>query len=276
MHMASDRDNVTLIGSNLSEGDTIREVCPRCGGGTSGERSLSVSRKEGHLIWYCFRAKCNFKGATGSSGVPQIVKAERKADRKRKMWDGKTYPVPDDVVQRISDTWNMAVPDDWWWTTDYGGRIAMSIRGPKFNHRGWVLRSIVATKGAKALTYVYEGEQGLSWYKTSPHRGTILVEDIPSAIRASRYVNSVALLGTGVGIDRAIEIAENAPRPLVLALDQDATAESFRWARRYALLWGDIRVQPLKVDIKNMEEKAIEELLEQDTYNRIDAAGRDI
>lgn len=258
--MASTRDNVALIGQSLEEGASIREVCPRCGGGSSGERSLSVTRKEGHLVWQCFRAKCNFKGATGGSGL--VRKAERKADKRRKVWEGTTHPVPEDVEGRIREMWHMDVPDDWWWTTDYGGRVAMSIRSPRFTHRGWVLRAITPTEGAKALTYTNEGEQGISWYKTSPHRGTVVVEDIPSAVRASKFVNSVALLGTGIGMDRAIEIADHAPRPLYIAFDQDATALAFRWARRYALLWGDVHVLPLKHDIKDMEDNDIETLLE--------------
>lgn len=257
--MASTRDNIALIGQSLEEGANIREVCPRCGGGSSGERSLSVSRKEGHLVWYCFRAKCGFRGATGGQGVPS-AKTQSKP-RQRKMWEGKTYPVPDDVARRIKELWDMEVPENWWWTTDYGGRVAMSIRSPRFTHRGWVLRAIAATEGAKALTYTNEGEQGISWYKTSPHRGTVIVEDIPSAIRASKYVNSVALLGTGIGMDRAVEIADHAPRPLHVAFDQDATSQAHRWARRYALLWGDVSVLPLKEDIKNMKEQDIERLL---------------
>lgn len=257
--MANHRASIALIGTNLGEGDTIREVCPRCGGGSTGEKSLSLSRREGHLVWQCFRAKCEFRGATGGAGIP--TKAREPAAKRRRVWEGTTHPVPDDVARRIMDMWHMEVPENWWWTTDYGGRVAMSVRSPKFTHRGWVLRSITPTEGAKALTYINEGEQGMSWYKTSPHRGTVLVEDIPSAVRASKYVNSCALLGTGIGMDRAIEIAENAPRPLYVTFDQDATALAFRWARRYALLWGDVQVLPLEHDLKDLPENELEEKL---------------
>lgn len=167
----------------------------------------------------------------------------------------------EDHVRRVHELWHMDVPDNWWWTTDFGGRIAMSVRSPKYMHRGWVLRAITEVEGAKALTYIDEGEQGISWYKTFPHRGTVLVEDIPSAVRASRYVNSVALLGTKVGLDRAIEIADHAPRPLYVAFDQDATDQAHRLAQRYALLWQGAQVLPLTKDIKDMKEKDIEELL---------------
>jgi hypothetical protein len=104
-------------------------------------------------------------------------------------------------------------------------------------------------------------EEGLSWYKTQPTAPTVLVEDIPSAVRASKYVNAVALLGTGIGLSRAVEIAETTSRPIMVALDQDAVDLSFKWARKYSLLWGDVKVLPLKKDMKNMTEEELKELL---------------
>ena len=254
--MTQHRGDIALIGTNLGEGDSLREICPACGGGSSMEKSLSVTRREGHLVWQCFRAKCDEAGATGGVQGPRAV-----VKPKRAVWNGRTYELPDDVKEKLTRMWGISEVKNWWWTTDYGGRVAMSVRSPKFTHRGWVLRAITDVKGPKALTYINEGEQGMSWYKTSPHTGTVVVEDIPSAVRASKYVNSVALLGTGIGMDRAIEIAENAPRPLIVALDQDATDQSFRWARKYALLWGDVRVQVLRKDIKDMEDTDVGHML---------------
>lgn len=254
--MGSDRDYISLLGQSLGEGQTVREICPRCGGGSSSEKSLGVTRKDGGVVWQCFRAKCGYKGAIGSHGQPAVT---IKAPKKR-VWEGQTMPFAEDHAQRIRELWNMDPPESWWWTTDYGGRVAMSIRSPRYTHRGWVLRSI--TGGTpKALTYVHEGEEGLSWYREHTEGPTIVVEDIPSAVRASRYYNSVALCGTGVGLDRASEIAQYGTRPIIMALDQDATAQSFALARRYALLWGDVKVLPLKHDIKDMKENDIETLL---------------
>jgi hypothetical protein len=134
----------------------------------------------------------------------------------------------------------------------------MSVRSPKDLPRGWILRDIRGNARVKALTYIDEGEEGLSWYKTSPHAPTVLVEDIPSSVRASQYMNAVALLGTGIGLPRALEIAEYASRPIIVALDQDATSLSFKWARKYSLLWGDVMVLPLKKDLKNMTEEELQ------------------
>lgn len=136
----------------------------------------------------------------------------------------------------------------------------MSVRSPSDGHRGWVLRALTPAR-TKVLNYMNPDEEGLSWYKTHPYSGTILVEDIPSAVRASGYVNAVALLGTGIGASRAQEVASNAPRPITVALDQDATDVSFRIARKWSLLWGDIVVLPLKQDLKDMNEEELKELL---------------
>lgn len=136
----------------------------------------------------------------------------------------------------------------------------MSILSPKGTHRGWVLRNDGSSQ-PKALTYVEEGEDALSWYLCHESAPTVLVEDIPSAVRASTYVNAVALCGTGIGSDRASEIAEYATRPIVVALDQDATAKSFEYVKKYNLLWDGPRVLPLKQDIKNMQETQVCDLL---------------
>jgi len=139
----------------------------------------------------------------------------------------------------------------------------MSIRSPKNAHRGWVLRSVGSNVRAKALTFTEEGEVALSWYKTNRLAPTVLVEDIPSAVRASKTMNSVALLGTGIGSDRAMEIAKHATRPIFIAMDQDATPTAIEYAKKYCLLWDDVRVMQLPKDMKNMSEPELLVLLNQ-------------
>ena len=247
------RTTIILLASSQDNGDTIRYICPRCEGGNSGEKSLSVTRDEsGHLVWQCFKDKCPEKGGTDSSVTSTKVV---KVAKKRKEFKGTTKPLSDYHLRRINALWGITDPPYWYYTPEYGGRVAMSVRSPKYMHRGWVLRDIRGTAQVKALNYIEEGEESLSWYKNASNKnGTILVEDIPSAVRASKYVSAVALLGTAIGKDKAIEISEHAARPIVLALDQDATAKSFDIVRRYGLSWEDTKILPLKKDLKDMTE----------------------
>jgi len=253
--------DVELLASNMSLGDTTRELCPRCNGGSKQEKSLSITLSEEGLVWQCFRASCSEKGADTKSGFYLPSKSTQEPVTKRKRFQGTTVPLNDAMKERIFTMWGITDPPYWYWTNDNGGRVAMSIRSPKYTHRGWVLRDIRGRSQVKALMYVDEGEEGISWYRQHLNAPTVVVEDIPSAARAMRHVNAVALCGTGVGPARAQEIAQYATRPIIIALDQDATADSFKIVNKWALLWGDIKVLPLKRDMKDTEEAELCQLL---------------
>lgn len=251
---------ITLLASSMDLGDTLRELCPRCEGGSTREKSLSITLTEdGHLLWQCFRANCTEK--RGASGRKVIVSNMVVAEKVRKKFEGTTKALSDYHLAQLKSMWGIEDPPYWYYTPDYGGRIAMSIRGPKYNHRGWVLRDIRGRAHTKALTYLDKDEESLSWYKTKTNQPTVLVEDIPSAVRASRYVNAIALLGTSIGLGKALEIAHNAPRPIVIALDQDATAGSFKYVKRYGLLWEDTKILVLPKDLKDMTDTELKEIL---------------
>jgi len=255
---------IILLAADLSPGESIRDTCPFCGGGSKQEQSFVVTRDEDNsLVWVCHRASCGAKGSTRRGTTAQHTPTS--TPKPKKKFTGSTEALSERLKDHIYRLWGISEPEHWYWTPQYGGRVAMSVRSPKYHHRGWVLRDVRGRSSVKALTYIDEGEEGLSWYKTTPGAPTVIVEDIPSALRAGTYVNSVALLGTGVGLSRAEEIASYATRPIVVALDQDATSTAFKIARRYALLWGDVEVLMLDKDIKDMEETCIMKLFEK--YN---------
>ncbi len=138
----------------------------------------------------------------------------------------------------------------------------MSVRSPKYTHRGWVLRDMSGNARSKTLNYIMDVEESLSWYIKDREAPTILVEDMPSALRASRYVSACALLGTNCGLAKAIEIASYASLKMIyIALDQDATAQAFVIAKTWGLLWNEVKVLPLSKDIKDMEEDELCQLL---------------
>jgi hypothetical protein len=181
----------------------------------------------------------------------------------RKVFEGKVCPLSEGYTKWIAEHWGITDPPYWWYTHEYGGRIAMSVRSPKYMHRGWVLRDITGRAHTKALTYINDREEGLSWYKVDKLAPTVVVEDCPSAVRASMQgVNAVALLGTSVGANRAEEIAQNASAGIIIALDQDATGMAIRMKQRYNLLWDNPRVLPLPKDIKDMNIIEVQQLLE--------------
>jgi hypothetical protein len=250
---------IELLGSELQPGETTHELCPVCDGGSSNEKSLAITRADdGNLLYVCHRASCDTKGGTQSRGhVPVILTPTKK---RNKRFEGSLQSLSESQLKRIFDLWGILNPPAWYWTPNLRGRVAMSIRSPKYMHRGWVMRDISGRATVKALTYLNDGEVSLSWYKSNPTKPTILVEDIPSAVRASKHMTAVALLGTKVGVDKAHEIAENSPNGIIVALDQDATSVAFDIVLRYAALWGKTDILMLKKDIKDMKETELCEL----------------
>ena len=204
-------------------------------------------------------------GVAEDTAIPRDFKP---VQPRRKRFNGHTYPLTEFEREWVWKAWGIKAPPFWYHTPQYGGRIAMSVRAPNYTHRGWVLRDIEGYSANKALTYVDDGQTPLSWYRNRTFPvglGTIIVEDIPSAVRAAKHLNSVALMGTGAGLDRATEIDLIAPRPIYIALDQDATAQSFTLLDRWGLLWGDAKVIPLKHDLKDLQETDLEAFLQRAT-----------
>ena len=45
----------------LRDGETKRMDCPACG----GKNTFTVTKNSGSVLWNCYKASCNIKGATG-------------------------------------------------------------------------------------------------------------------------------------------------------------------------------------------------------------------
>lgn len=260
------RAEIILEASAMDDGESIRIVCPTCGGGGSKERSLNISNTDGTVLWNCHRASCEEAGAAGDRGHFVRTKQPRE-ERKRKItpYEGQLAPLSEEWMEYLCESigWKdvhhehgrplYAVEDD---------RIAYPIYSPLGSRRGWVLRSYDPSCRTKALTRMDTDEPHLSWYRTQNNNSCVVVEDIPSAVRASLYADSVALCGTGCGPDYAMEIAAYYTN-VVWALDADATDQAIKLMRRYAMLFENSQVLVLERDFKNEEEERLCELLSQ-------------
>lgn len=223
---------------------------------------------DGSILWHCFRAACGESGRSGAQGVGPRHRHQPRRERTRP-YDGPLEALTDEQVAYLHDKvgWTeqhiaMARPR---WAPEKG-RYAFPILDPMGTRRGYVLRSYDPDIGdaPKALTRMDRPEPHLSWYRHFGDPATVLVvEDIPSAVRAGMYVHTVSLVGTGCGPDYINEIVAHS-RNVVWALDADATALAVKWNRKYTLLFDSSRVLPLERDLKDMDEKSLRRLLEKE------------
>lgn len=98
----------------------------------------------------------------------------------------------------------------------------------------------------------------MAWYPNRKSRKLVIVEDQLSAIRASEYMNAVALLGTNLNEEQAYEIQRQKFQESYIALDADAIKQQTALVIRHR---GILRLTPLmlKKDLKDHTPQELEE-----------------
>lgn len=250
--MLSPRDKVLLDYAYLQDGDTSNGgLCPSCGGGVSGDRSLSVSRRDGSLLWICYRATCGFKGgqSVGGGGTRTTVPNVRAVAGRHIAREAE--PIPTDVSAYLSHRYAIgerltARGGFGWSETD--SRLVMPVRSHEGEELGVMLRALDDRK-PKVVSHTEKG--AIAWYVNRITPGVIIVEDQLSAVKASDFLTSVALLGTNLSDERVMEIKKAGLGPVYLALDNDAVASAVKYVVKYR---GVLPMQLVRLDkdIKDM------------------------
>lgn len=260
------RQQILLDYGILSEGEhLVGELCPACQGGSTREGSLSVTRREGSLLWHCHRASCGFSGGEHASGsarggtataVPEcrgvvgctIARAAEALDESTVSYLQERYHITTVDISRYGLGWDnesdrLCIP-----TSDFLG-----------NRTGVVLRAL---DKRQPKTKTHTEKDALSWFvnHSATIPGLIIVEDQFSAIRASRYLTSVALLGTHLNDQRVAEVRACKLRPVYLALDADAWSTAVRYAVRYR---SELRPHLLRLerDLKDLSPEELQEFM---------------
>lgn len=258
-----------------------RYLCPCCNGGSSRERSLSITRRSNTEAFYiCYRASCSlgaghialysaddgsilrhntFKKPTNNDLTHNLASLDRETVD---FFMRKYYMTPGQLLYGR-------------FQTTFDRRIYMWIFGPRRLKRGGCVRKYAELyTGRRELTSIpknlvhFNGtdDKALSWYFKDRHRkrnskDLIIVEDIPSALRLNSYCDSVSLIGTGLGSDKQKEIRSMGYDRIYLALDEDATAKALKIKKSCSLYLSNMRVIPLSKDIKDTPPEELEEVL---------------
>jgi len=270
--------------AQLAEGQSTRIVCPYCKGGSSGERSLSVTRTHDHRgKFYCFRASCDLGGGYVSlaqygggllSGYTKtntnVAKTQIKGyvpeplrDKARKFLKRK-YGLTDALIAYAAICSNK------------DGRVIYTIFGPKRQRRGKVIRRYnnlfdgvhERSTVPKSINVVDDPKNPfISWYfaKRHPKKYTdtlIVVEDVLSALKLNPYFDAVALCGTVFSPDRQMEIKLKRYKTVYLALDNDATRTAAKVVKKNKITIPNLKVKFLHKDIKDFDDTELEEFVE--------------
>lgn len=236
------------------------ELCHSCGGGSSKEKTLSVTRTAAGALFKCHRASCGVSGVVSFFGAAPRQPAEQQSTKRtgRQRYNSLAKEILlDDVkeylLRRYGITDNLCAKGLLRWTEQHSpqghGRLVMPILDHQGYPYGYVARKLNNQVGAKSFMFV-ENNEGC-WYLNRSSQNLLIVEDQLSALKASQYVNSLALLGTNITEQTLTAIKAGRYTTIYLALDRDAFPKSVRLAveLRPQVAMSLIRLQK---DVKDM------------------------
>lgn len=210
----------------IREGDTKVIQCPFCG----GLKKLSVSKVDGQLKWYCFRASCNGKGIYQGKRSLQAAKnyledAVQQKTREPQPIPSITTPARnhqpalDYLEQNNSleayeagyiDVRYAPAEDRVLFCTDTGA-VGRSLKkyGPKWLTYGVLNEGIHVGKGSTA----------------------VIVEDTPSACSVSRVDGFVGVALLGTRVSTCLKKSLKKYNACYLVLDKDASSKAISLSR---------------------------------------------
>lgn len=264
------RAAVATEAMTLEPGQTLRVVCPFCGGGSDGERSMAITLNadNGLILYICFRGHCGESGVIGNGGGSLVYKRSPPAFTPYERGDVvpvSAKRVPSWVREQLAK-WRIR-PEEvtHWFYSPAEDRILMPVHGPLYELRGYVRRGPPDRK-PKVLTGLVDNTQPFQgWHlRDTPRTHLILVEDVPSAYRLMlNDAEAVALTGctpSDDALDEIVRVARQRKQQVVWALDPDATSKAIKYSSKVSLRVAS-RVLVLDKDIKDMTDEEIYECL---------------
>jgi hypothetical protein len=257
----SDRD-LLLSFSDEPIGSSRRRICPKCGGGSTNEYSLVVTRLYEGLIFHCHRASCSHGGfiPTMANSVAISAKSKKKEAKPLKR---PLQSLPKQLIEKLCSSYNLSQYDLMLngVAHDYtANRYYFPIRNAAGYDIGAVAKCISKDNcnGPKAIIYFDNPDTPLTHFaaRQSHHNTLIVVEDILSAIRVSRWGRGVALLGTNWNDATTVTLSRESDT-VIPALDPDTWSMGnkeplpLKIKKKYSLFFRNFKVVKLSKDPKD-------------------------
>lgn len=243
--------------------------CPDC-----GHPTLSVTKRDGKVLYHCWRATCGIRGVLELVGRDALAQNTEIVPREEEPYRGPITFLSDREEAILGERFRLSMKSISKWVRSNGARYILPIYTREKWLRGYVVREpwagteLPATKlfSPDPKSQIFggcgSGRPVQSWYRPNSRSDendiyvsdtVVLVEDQISAMRVTQdlQLDSVALLGVSLNAEKVADIQAD-KRGVVIALDADATRTAFEHARVWGQAFQSCRVVILTKDIKDM------------------------
>jgi len=272
MISASEKATIQQNTAGIGVSQTVNVVCPCCQtdwkeqhrpSNWKPERSMAITKERLGILYHCFRATCR----RGSGFIPSLSINEPVA---RKEFTAHEYqdslrPLSEGERRSLEESFEITEADVLAQGVRYNDNRSsyiFPIRDIRGYDVGLVDRDLSGTRDLKAISYWFNDVPKLHFILGPEGKGDkcIVVEDIPSAIKASKYMTAVALLGSHINDLQAAHLARLFST-VILALDNDAFLKAIKLMNKYTFYFKEFKLLRLQEDIKNMKYTELDKLL---------------
>lgn len=273
--------DIKLAAQPLKIGQSLRTTCPFCG---DEERSFSVTREVGGILYNCFRASCNARGFLGTTPYGSACSPEQPScQRMSNPYKGDLIQLQERDYKYFEERFDLVEIPEYtimrssvW---DDHAQYVMSLNDYRSYTRGHAVRRGGWSGEPKTPGKVENTKPKTRTFLDSPTaiaqhvararlplddgEVVVVVEDYVSSLKVAQAgFTGIALMGTTMNADRAREIYQLRPTEVIIALDADATELAFKIAREWGLSWPKTRVAMLERDLKDTPKDDIIDVLQ--------------
>lgn len=250
---------------NLQNGQTRRIDCPECG----GNKTLSLTRKAGGVVYHCFRASCRVRGAVDLPRTAEEIAVALRGDVQEGI---KPFEIPSYWVSVEGNEEALRYIRCNHIDHAFRNRLVDLLVDPKLmrvvflnRHEGRIVDATgrALRKGVKPKWYRYGGHPApFVVHPVDRSRTCVVVEDAASACAvAASGVAGVALMGTNLQ-DSTKRLLKGRWAHYIVALDKDASVKSLSLQRDLQSL-GRSSIMLLDKDLKYLSAAEIQSAVAQ-------------
>ena len=256
--MTNYREQVEWVKTlSIKEGGRVTTDCPFCG----GRNKFTLDKFDGKLVWNCYRASCNVKGAySGQRNLDAVKAALSGSSIQRHKPTPKPIPT---ITTNVSN--NDTAITYLKKVNSYDAHLRGDIRvryAPKEDRvlfynkdqTGAVGRSM---RPVRAKWWSYGELSGGIHVGSGDH--AILVEDVASACAVSNVEGLVGVALLGTNITKGIKNTLSNYKKLTLVLDNDASLKAISLLHKVSM---DCGIRLTKQDLKYLSCGEIRNLVE--------------
>jgi len=244
-------DYIKLEALSLGEDESITALCPNC-----GRNKLGITRREGSILYQCWRPSCNTKGVIGGSvgySEDKVKPPPPTFFQKESSFLGRNFY--EEYLSKYEIKLTTLRMEQFRKILGVAG-ISMNLFNGDGKYFGKTTKYFGS--GNKAMHYIEDKTQPMLHYTRNrclENKDTvILVEDVLSAIKVTQYCNiqGVALLGTTLNDDKVRALLKQGYKKVVLWLDWDAREKAHLLKRKYNLFFSEFHVLETLSDPKDL------------------------